>query len=336
MISQSVKNTIRHFPKLMQEALRELLGNDPLRMAGATAFFTTFALPPILLINIQVLSLFFNRRTISRKLFQNLSGMVGRESVHQVVQIISAVRKMAQNWWITVGGFIFLLFVATTLFKVIISSVNQIWNIKMIKRQGFLRTLNNRLHAVVVILIAGLLFVLSLMAEGLQAMLGKYLSELSPMAAGYFRSAGSYLVSILIVTVWFAVMFRYLPDGRPQWSVAWVGALMTSVLFNIGKLILHWLLLSSNITTVYGASGSIVLLLLFVFYCSLILYYGSAFTKVWALWIGKPIRPLPHAIYYKLAEVQVEDPRSKIQDSKIQTPNKNQEPVSKNRIKSTN
>lgn len=333
---QSFKNIVRHIPKLMAEALRELLSNDPLRMAGATAFFTTFALPPILLINIQVLSLFFNRRTISRKLFQNLSGMLGRESVRQVIEIISAVRKMAQNWWITVGGFIFLLFVATTLFKVIISSVNQIWNIKMIDNRGLLRTMKNRLHAVVVILIAGLLFVLSLMAEGLQAMLGKYLSELSPMAAGYFRSAGSYLVSIIIVTVWFAVMFRYLPDGRPAWSVAWVGALMTSVLFNIGKLILHWLLLGSNITTLYGASGSIVLLLLFVFYCSLIFYYGSAFTKVWGLWIGRPIRPLPNAIYYKLAEVEVAHPSAKLPDLKIQESNKIEEPISKNRIRNTN
>jgi len=289
----------------MGDALRELLRNDPLRMAGATAFFTTFALPPILLIIIQVLSLGYNRRTISRKLFAQLSITLGREPVHQIVQILSSVRKMAQNWWITIGGFIFLLFVATTLFKVIIGSVNEIWNIKMIDNRGFLRTLKNRLYAVVVILIAALLFVISLLAEGMQAALGKYLSEFSPLLAGYFKSATSYLVSIVVVTLWFAVMFRYLPDGRPRWSVALVGALLTSILFNIGKLILHWLLKSSNINTVYGASGSIVLLLLFVFYCSLILYYGSAFTKIWGIWKGKPIKPLPHAVHYRLTEVEI-------------------------------
>jgi membrane protein len=308
----------------MGDALRELLRNDPLRMAGATAFFTTFALPPILLIIIQVLSLVYNRRTISRKLFQQLTAMLGREPAHQVIQIVSAVRKMAQNWWITIGGFIFLLFVATTLFKVIISSVNQIWNIKMIDNRGILRTMKNRLYAVVVILIAALLFVFSLMLEGLQAMLGKYLIEISPLAAGYFKGVISYLVSIVVVTAWFAIIFRYLPDGRPCWRVSLVGALMTSVLFNIGKLVLHWLLSRSNINTVYGASGSIVLLLLFVFYCSLILYYGSAFTKIWGIWIGRPIKPLPHAIYYRLAEVEISLNQVKNQESITKVRDKNQ------------
>ena len=303
MTHPSASNTLKHFPKLMHDAMRELLRNDPLRMAGATAFFTTFGLPPILLIIIQVLSLVFNRRTISRKLFQHLATMVGREPVHQVVEILVAVRKMAQNWWITIGGFIFLLFVASTLFKVIMSSVNQIWNIKMINGRGFWFAMKNRLHSVIVILIAGVLFVLSLMAEGLQAMLGKYLHDLSPVTAAYFQGAAGYIVSIIIVTAWFAVMFRYLPDGRPDWKTALTGALLTSVLFNIGKLVLHWLLVGSNINTVYGASGSIVLLLLFVFYCSLILYFGAAFTKVWAIWQGRPIKPLPHSTYYKIAEI---------------------------------
>ena len=301
----SSKHTVKHFPLIMRDALRELLRNDPLRMAGATAFFTTFALPPILLILIQVLSLVLNRRTVSRQLFQHLATMLGRDTVRQVYQILSALRKMGQNWWISVGGFIFLLFVATTLFKVIISSVNQIWNIKLIDNRGFLLTLKNRLYAVVVILIAGLLFAFSMFTEGMQAMLGKYLSEASPFMAAYFKSVLSYIVSVIIVTAWFTVMFRYLPDGRPLWRVAIAGALMTSILFNIGKLILHWLLSRSNITTVYGASGSIVLLLLFVFYCSLILYYGSAFTKIWGIWTGKPIKPLPHAIHYRLAEVEI-------------------------------
>jgi membrane protein len=300
----SLRHTVKNFPRIMGDALRELLKSDPLRMAGATAFFTTFALPPILLIIIQVLSLVYNRRTISRKLFGQLSNTLGREPVVQIVQILGSVRKMAQNWWITIGGFIFLLFVATTLFKIIISSVNEIWNIKMIDNRGFLRTLKNRLYAVVVILIAALLFVISLLAEGLQAMMGKYLFEISPLAAGYFRSAMNYIVSVLVVTMWFTIMFRYLPDGRPGWSVAFAGAFMTSVLFNIGKLVLHWLLKSSNIKTVYGASTSIVLLLLFVFYCSLILYYGSAFTKIWGIWKGKPIKPLPHAVHYRLTEVE--------------------------------
>ena len=112
--------------RLFVKALRELLKNDPLRMAGATAFFTTFALPPILVILIQSLKLFLDPRTIRTELFRNLSGIVGPEAVRQIIGILQSLRKLAQNWYVTIGGFIFLLFVATTLFTVIKNSINQV------------------------------------------------------------------------------------------------------------------------------------------------------------------------------------------------------------------
>src|ERR687883_311470 len=121
---------------LFKKSFIELGKNDPLRMAGATAFFTTFALPPILIILIQVLGLVFNPITIRQKLFERLAGMIGPESVQQVMDTLMAFRRLAQNWFITIGGFLFLLFVATTLFKVIKSSLNQVWKIKVVKKQN--------------------------------------------------------------------------------------------------------------------------------------------------------------------------------------------------------
>ena len=162
-----------------------------------------------------------------------------------------------------------------------------------------------------VILVAGLLFAIGLVAEAAQAYLGEYLFQVSPLIAGYFNSILNHLLSVVIVTLWFSILFRYLPDARPIWKVALVGALLTSILFNIGKLVLRWLLTYSNINTVYGASGSIVLLLLFVFYSSLILYFGATFTKVWAQHHNMPIRPRHYAMHYHLAEIDVDEERSK-------------------------
>ena len=108
------------------------------------------------------------------------------------------------------------------------------------------------------------------------------------------------------------MVFRYLPDGRPEWKIAFAGAFLTALLFTIGKVILHWLLTYSNINTLYGTSASIVLLLLFVFYSSLILYYGAAFTKVWAIHKQNPIRPLPHAIHYRLVEAEIEIKKAEV------------------------
>jgi membrane protein len=298
---------IASFLQVMRDALKELIKNDPLRMAGATAFFTTFALPPILIILIQTLGLIFDPRNISRQLFIKLGGIIGRESVQQIINTLIAFRRLAANWYITVGGFIFLLFVATTLFKVIKSSLNQVWKIKVVKKQGMMVSLRSRLNAVLVILVAGLLFVIGLVAEGLQAYMGRYIFELSPLAAIYFNNFINHVLSVIIVTLWFAIVFRLLPDGRASWKITFTGAFLTSILFNIGKLVLRWLLTYSNINTVYGASGSIVLLLLFVFYSSFILYYGAAFTKVWGMYKETPIKPMPHAIHYQLAEADEHD-----------------------------
>ncbi len=303
---QLIKKNFLFGISLFRNAFSELMLNDPLRMAGATAFFTTFALPPILVILIQILKLFVGPRSIRGQLFRTLSEMLGPEAVRQVVDVLTAFRRIADNWYITIGGFIFLLFVATTLFAVIKNSINQVWKIRPVKKRGVIRKLRSRMQAVIVIIIAGILFMLGLMAEAMQAFIGRYIFEFSPLISVYFNSVVSYLFSITIVTLWFAMLFRYLPDGRPEWSVALVGALVTSVLFTFGKLILHWLLTYSNINTLYGTSASIVLLLLFVFYSSLILYYGAAFTKIWGINQYKPIRPLPHAMHYRIVEAETD------------------------------
>lgn len=288
---------------LAERALKELLKNDPLRMAGATAFFTIFALPPILIIIVQVLSLLFDPQEIRQGLFRELSGTVGSESTQEIVRTLIAVRQLADNWWITVGGFIFLLFIATTLFKIIRGSINQLWKIKRMVHQSFFKSAKARLKSIGVILLAGFLFVIGLAAEGFQAYLGGVMEGISPALANYFNSALSYLVAVIIVSLWFALLFRFLPDARPDWSIAFAGGFVTSLLFNVGKIILRSLLLHSNLGTVYGASGSVMLLLLFVFYSSLILYYGAAFTKVWAAWKGRTLRPLHGAIHYQLSPV---------------------------------
>ena len=302
IIRQRVFTILPLFPK----ALKELLKNDPLRMAGATAFFTTFALPPILVILIQSLKLFFSGRAIRTELFKSLSDVVGPEAVEQLVGVLQSLRKLAQNWYITIGGFIFLLFVATTLFKVIQSSLNQLWRIKPQRKQGILKSLRSRGQSLLVILLAGALFVIGVSAEGIRTFIGNYIFEFSPLLSTYFNGFLNHFVSTLMVMFWFVMVFRYLPDGRPKWNVAFTGAFVTALLFTLGKIILHWLLTYSNINTLYGTSASIVLLLLFVFYSSLILYFGAAFTKVWAMHKGQPISPLPHAMHYRVIETGLE------------------------------
>lgn len=304
---KETKHVVAEWAMLFRSAYAELVKNDPLRMAGATAFFTTFALPPILVILIQGLGLVFTTKKIRLQIFNSLEGIIGTDSVLQIISTLNAFKQMASNWYITVLGFVFLLFIATTLFRVIKNSFNQVWKIKVVKSRNVWRSLGARAKSLMVIVTAGILFAIGIFIEGIQAFVGEYIFSFSPMASSYFNTIFHHVFSLFIVMLWFELVFRFLPDGRPDWSVALTGALVTSILFNLGKILLRWLLGYSNINTIYGASGSIVLLLLFVFYSALILYYGVAFTKMLAQHWEKPIVPLPHAKHYQLTEIDEPD-----------------------------
>lgn len=275
-----------------------------MRLAGATAFFTTFALPPILLIMIQLLSFLFNQRSVSRELFMHLGGIIGQESVMQLTDTLKAFRGIASNLPIAIGGFIFLLFVATTLLKVIQSSLNELWMIRITGKKKIKIALVSRIKSILVIFFTGLLFMASVIAESFTTFFGNQLKELLPVMSFYLNSTIATLLSVAIVWVWFSLLFRYLPDGKPTWKIAFTGGLLTSILFNIGKVILKWLLPNSNIGVVYGASASIVLLLLFVFYASLIFYFGAAFTKVWSEYKKQPIQPGTNAGLYDYTAIE--------------------------------
>ncbi|HEY0678660.1 MAG TPA: YihY/virulence factor BrkB family protein [Chitinophagaceae bacterium] len=298
--------SVRQFGRILRTALRELKNNDPLRLAAATAFFTTFALPAIIIIFVQLFGLIIDPKTFSEHLFEHLAVILGQKSVDQIKETLSGFRQVASNWFITIAGFAFLVFVATTLFKVIRDSLNQLWGIKLHHGSGMRFSLVGRLKSVAVILIAGLLFLATLLAEALQALLLDYIQELWKGSVSLLYFILNQVISIVVVSTWFTMVFRFLGNAKPTWKVAFAGGLFTGILFTIGKLLLGWLLGFSNIHNIYGASGSFVLLLLFVFYSSFILYFGGTFTNAWAEYIKQPIAPGKNAYRYDLIERKLE------------------------------
>ena len=273
-------------------------------MAAATAFFATFALAPILIILIQIFGLLLNPESMSDHLFVHLSEIIGAESVTQIRQTLQGFRKLASNWYITAAGFVFLIFVSTTLFAVIRDSLNQLWSIRTYTKGALNTRLLNRLKAVAVIMLAGVLFLGVTLGEAVLAILKEYFNELWPGSETFLFAILNQCISIVIVTAWFAVIFKYLSDANLKWNTTIAGALFTGILFTGGKLLLGWVLALSNIQTIYGASGSFVLLLLFVFYCSFILYNGAMFTRIWAEYQKADIEPRKNAYKYVLSEVK--------------------------------
>lgn len=288
--------------KIGKDSFRELERNDPLRLAGATAFFSTFALPAVVLIILQITRLFLPPKEGSAQLLGNLSRFVGDQAIIHLNTVLSGFDKITTSPIAIFTGFLFILFVATTLFKVIKNSLNQIWKIKIFRKRSVDLIFRMRVRELVIIISAALLFLLVLLMEGLTTFATEELTDSSGFLRVILSNSISFIISLAAATAWFGLIFSFLPDGRYPIKICVLGALLTSILFNTGKLLLKWLLLNSNISLIFGKSAAIVLLLLFVFYTSFIFYFGAAFTKTLAKYKNAPIKPLPHAQLYELKE----------------------------------
>jgi membrane protein len=302
MYTISLKKSVL-FWKHLKEAFSLFQKNDPLRLAGATAFFANFAIPPILLILIRLFGFFVDRRELATHLFASLSSILDESSTTQIRQTLRNIRGVDYNWLATIISFIFFIFVATTLFNVIKNSMEQIWNIGQNEKLGILFTLKLRGRSMVIILLAGILFFVGILTDSVQAVLGTYVNHASPTFGKVVMSILNQVLFILIVTVWFTVLFRFLTNGRPSWKASVNAGILTGILFTLGKYILRIMLPLSNIGNIYGASGSIVLIMLFVFYSSFIFYFGACYVKVISDAMEKPVRPVKGAFLYELKEV---------------------------------
>lgn len=292
---------------IFKNAFVQLRRSDPLILASATAFFTLFSLAPILVILVNILSIIFQNDKIAESLFQPLQKVFGSETSEQIQGIVGNVIDVGGAWYITVGGFIFLMFVATNLLNIIKKAINQLWRIRKNRKRKIKYSLKERLIALVLILSIGFIFTISLLLDTSVAFLQDYLEELIPSVDAFLIRTVNTIFSILVVTAWFAILYKILPDAIVHWKVAIVGGLLTAVLFTIGKWILGYLLNYSNMVTIFGTFASVLFILLFIFYSSLILYYGASFTYGYANATDRPIKPKKHSVNYEVKIVSNED-----------------------------
>lgn len=288
---------------IFRDAFLQLKRNDPLILASATAFFTLFSLTPILVILVNILSILFRNNKIAGALFQPIERVFGDETSEQIQSIVENVKTFGGAWYITLGGFIFLLFVATNLLKIIKKAINQLWRIRKKTSRRIRYNLRERLISLLLILSIGFVFIISLLLDTSVAFLHGYLQELIPSVDTILIRTVNIVFSVLVVTAWFTILYKILPDAIVHWKVALVGGLLTAVLFTIGKWILGQLLNYSNMVTIFGAFASVFFILLFIFYSSLILYYGACFTYGFASETDRPIKPRKGSDNYEVKTV---------------------------------
>jgi membrane protein len=291
---------------IFKNAYERFKSNKPLRMASSTAYFAIFALPPILIILINLLGSFLTEEIVSGELFSELNESFGTEGTAQLQTIFYNLQQREGNWLFTLGGTVLLFFISTTLFLIVQGYIDELWDIKP-RKSGigteFMLIFKQRLKSLGIILFSGILVLSSLVSDTLLYLLGAYLAKIIPQYDFDILHIASHLLSIVIQTIWFAVLFKYLPSMRIAWRAVFAGAIVTGIMFESGKVILAKLLVNSGVTSVYGAAGSFVLLLLFIFYSSMILFYGASFTKTFAEYTGTYMAPKAHAMQYEIKEL---------------------------------
>ncbi|HEV7330411.1 MAG TPA: YihY/virulence factor BrkB family protein [Flavisolibacter sp.] len=301
--------TAAGFWRVLKKAAKRLKSNSPLHLAGSTAFFATFSIAPIFIIIIQVLGSVLGEATIRERIIQKFAESAPDDSVQQLNRIMNGLQQLSGLWYVDVALILFLFFSASTLFSIIKNSVERLWRIKTVQNKGIGYRLKKRLFSVTLIVAAGALLVASLVGQSLQSFLGDAIADISPIASVYFKTVYRFLGSVVIAWIWFTFVYRYITDARPQWKTVLAGALFTTILFTIGRVILQAALSGTSLPSVYGASASLVLLQLFVFYISLLNYYGAAFTIEWARHYRQPLYLPGHISYYTIEEKHTkEDP----------------------------
>lgn len=265
-------------------------------MGAAVAYYTTFAIAPLFILTLAISGLCFGHTAAEHALFDQVSGLIGNKGAGAMEQLLTSADKPKSGTFATIVGIATLFIGATSVFIQLQQSLNAVWSVR--PRRGtvwqFIRT---RLISFAALLGIGFLLLVSLVLSAALAAAGKWLSGVLPGEAVLWQGV-DFLFSLALVTLLFALMFKVLPDVRIGWRDVWAGALITALLFTFGKFLIGLYLGRSTISSAYGAAGSLILVLVWVYYSVQIVLFGAASTRVWAQKHRDKIHPLEGAEFY--------------------------------------
>ena len=264
-------------------------------LAAALAYYTIFSLAPLLIIVIAVLGIYFGQGQAETELVGQLQNLFGQNVAETLQTMIESRAQSGGNVLASVVGVIILLVGATGVFTQLQSALNQIWGVEPDPKSGIWNLIRVRLLSLGMILVIGFLLLVSLVLSAVLSAFGGMLSAALP-GGDLLWQALNFVISLGVITLLFAMIFKYLPDAEIRWSDLWVGAGVTALLFVVGKSLIGLYLGSSGVSSSYGAAGSLVVLLLWVFYSAQIVLFGGEFTQVYAKRRGAEIVPDEHAV----------------------------------------
>jgi membrane protein len=288
-------------PGLIWTSLKESLtgfgDHKVTKLSASLAYFTTFSIGPLLIVLIFIAGKVFGDEAAQGTVFNQIKGFIGPDGAAQIQTIIKNAALSGKSGVSAIIGIITLLIGATTVFGEIQDSINSIWGVKAKPKAGIMKLVTTRLLSFGMIASLGFLLLVSLAVTAVVEGIGERLKAAFPDIAVIILYVVNLIITLGVVTVLFAIIFKVLPDIRIKWKDIWPGAIATAILFMIGKFLISLYISKSNIGGTYGSAGSLVVLIVWIYYSAMILYFGAEFTKAYALQKGVHIVPTEYAVW---------------------------------------
>jgi len=291
-----IKNSANKIGYLLKETVKGFIADDAMKLSAALSFYTIFSLPPLLIIIISLAGSFFGTEAVRGEIFGQINGLVGNDAALQIQEIIKNVKLSSSSAFATIAGAIILMIGASGVFSEIQDSINYIWGIKAKPKRGLIKFLKNRLMSFSMVGSVGFLLLVGLIINAIMDILNNKLAAYFPQNAIYLFYAINLLTVFVVIALLFTVILKTLPDGKVVMLDCIIGASYTAFLFMIGKFAIGAYLGSSSIAAWYGATGSVILIFMWVYYSAIILYLGAEFTKIYAHTHGQKIMPYTYSV----------------------------------------
>jgi membrane protein len=305
------KITFKGLWEVLKNSFTGFMDDNVTKLGGSLAYFTVFSVGPMLVVIISVCGIFLGREAIEGEIYAQLEGFLGKDTAAQLQDIIKKAAVSGKSNVAAIIGVATLLLGATSIFAEIQDSINRIWGIKAKPKKGWLKIIQNRFLSFSVIISLGFLLLVSLAVTSVLDGFNQRLQAAFPDVTVVLFYVINQVVTFTVITILFGVIFKVLPDAKIKWKDVMAGSMLTALLFMLGKFGISFYISKTEVGSTYGAAGSLAVLLVWIYYSSLILYFGAEFTKAYAMQFGGAIYPSEYAITVK--EVEIENGKDSIQ-----------------------
>ncbi|MFN8498322.1 MAG: YihY/virulence factor BrkB family protein [Anaerolineae bacterium] len=281
---------------LLKDTFSEFSEDKAPRLGASLAYYTVFSLAPLLVIAIGIAGVVFGAQAAQGQIMNAIGGLVGEQGAEGIQAMVAGASRQPSGGIIaTIIGLVALLFGASGVFGALQDSLNTMWEVQPKPGRGILGMIKDRFFSFSMVLGTGFLLLVSLIISAGLSAVGAWLGNALPGGEALWQVI-NFIVSLAVITVIFALLFKYIPDAKIAWRDVWVGAFITALLFTIGKFAIGLYLGHSAFGSSYGAAGSLLVLLLWVYYSAQILFFGAEFTQVYANQYGSHVAPEPGAV----------------------------------------